>query len=205
MVKKRAKGGDADGGFHDVQSFRDEMGADVAHMSDAEIRGIVGENMAERNKLAAPARAAFDAVPMAREQYDHMANNLRARAEKEERERRRVENELANERSRRQRAESSQYDLSSSQRRLRNELELERIRRLDNSWRSSSLDDYLTKEKIKRDVKEELLEEKKRAKRQKELDKLWNFDTPKKRSPSKKRSKSRKKAKSKKRGKSRKK
>jgi hypothetical protein len=65
----------------------------------------------------------------------------------------------------------------SAKSRLNDELEFEKTRRLLGDRfilrNPSSLDDYLAKERIKREVKDELLDEKRRHQREKELSNLW--------------------------------
>lgn len=176
--------GDIDGGFNDLASFRAELGPDVAHISDDEARRIIDENLREKSKLTRDQRAQLDDVkdPAAYDDtvYRDMAANMREKANREESERKRLAAELARERFKQSSETSS---LLSSQSRLRDELELEKMKRLYGDrfvWRSpGSLDDYLTKERLKREVKEELLDEKRRAKQQKDLAKLWKSDKPK--------------------------
>lgn len=175
--------GDIDGGFNDLASFRAELGPDVAHISDDEARRIVDENLREKSKLTREQRAQLDdaKVPAAYDDavYRDMAANMREKATRDESERRRLTAELARERAKQSTERSS---LLSSQARLRDELELEKMKRLYGDrfvWKSpGSLDDYLTKERLKREVKEELLDEKRRAKQQKDLAKLWESDKP---------------------------
>lgn len=175
--------GDIDGGFNDLASFRAELGPDVAHISDDEARRIVDESLREKAKLTREQRAHLDDVKDPDDYddttYRDMANNMREKATREESERRRLAAELARERAKQSTEHSS---LLSSQARLRDELELEKMKRLYGDrfvWKSpGSLDDYLTKERLKREVKEELLDEKRRAKQQKDLAKLWESDKP---------------------------
>lgn len=174
--------GDIDGGFTDLASFRAELGPDVAHISDDEARRIIDENLREKGKLTREQRAQLDDAKDADDYddtvYKDMAQNMRAKAETAEAERRRLAAELAREKAR---LSSERNDLLSSQSRLRSDLELEKLKRLygdSYTWRSpGSLEDYLTKERLKREVKEELLDEKRRAKQQKDLAKLWTADT----------------------------
>lgn len=173
--------GDAEGGFHDLASFRSELGADVAGLSDVEAMRIVDENLVEKSKLPADVRARFDAKEPAAHVdtvYKDMAENMRIKADREEQERRRIAAELAAEKASHLLDKNS---LLGSQTRLRDELELEKMKRLYGDryvWRSpSSFDDYLVKERLKREVKDELLEEKRKVKRQEELNKLWASDT----------------------------
>lgn len=176
--------GDVDGGFNDLASFRAELGPDVAHISDDEARRIIDENLREKSKLTREQRAQLDDAkdPAAYDDtvYRDMATNMREKANREESERKRLAAELAREKAKQSSETSS---LLSSQARLRDELELEKMKRLYGDrfvWRSpGSLDDYLTKERLKREVKEELLDEKRRAKQQKDLAKLWESDKPK--------------------------
>lgn len=179
--------GNVDGGFNDLASFRAELGPDVAHISDDEARRIIDENLREKSKLTREQRAQLDDAkdPAAYDDtvYRDMATNMREKANREESERKRLAAELAREKAKQSSETSS---LLSSQARLRDELELEKMKRLYGNnldrfvWRSpGSLDDYLTKERLKREVKEELLDEKRRAKQQKELAKLWESDKPK--------------------------
>ncbi len=186
------------GGFHDLASFRAELGNDVAGISDADAYKIIDENLKERAKLpnapsSSSSSSSASSSGMSTDRkgllfadenvYRDMANNMRARADKEEAERKRIAAELAAERSRRNLDTSS---LLSAQEKLRTDLELEKIKsNLNNNlrgrllWKSpSSLDDYLVKENIKRELKEELLEEKRRAKKEKELEKMWKSETP---------------------------
>lgn len=210
--------GDIDGGFTDLASFRAELGPDVAHLSDDEAMRIVDENLGEKLKLTRGQRAQLDDAkdPALYDDrvYRDMANNMREKANREEAERRRLASELAHEKERQSaekvRMSDEMKPLIASQARLRNELELEKMKRLYGDrfvWKSpGSMDDYLTKERLKREVKEELLEEKRKAKQQKDLAKLWEPErqprrTTKARSPARKvsvaRSKSKPKPKSK--------
>ena len=174
--------GDIDGGFNDLASFRAELGPDVAHISDDEARRIVDENLREKSKLTREQRAQLDdaKVPAAYDDavYRDMAANMREKANHEESERKKLAAELAREKAKQS---SETISLLSSQAKLRDELE--KIKRSHGDrfvWRSpGSLDDYLAKERLKREVKEELLDEKRRAKQQKDLAKLWKSDKPK--------------------------
>ncbi len=186
--------GDADGGFHNLETFRAELGADVAGVSDAEAMRMIDESLREKSKLTREQRAIHDdaADPLAYNDtvYKDMADNMRIKAEREEREKRRLAADLDAERANRSAAQNAQS-------RLRDELELEKMKRLYGDrfvWRSpGSLDDYLTKERLKREVKEELLDEKRKALQQQKLNKLWTGETsraPTRKSKPKARSKS---------------
>lgn len=183
--------GGIDGGFNDLASFRAELGDDVAHISDADARNIIDENLREKSKLTKDQRAQLDEVKHIDTYedtvYKDMATNMREKANREENERKRLAAELAKEKSKQLERHNDLNSIISSQSRLRDELELEKLKRLHGdrlAWKSpSSLDDYLIKEKLKREVKEELLDEKRRAKQQHDLNKLWSFKSPAKKSP----------------------
>lgn len=200
MPRRSAKTRDVfDGGFNDLASFREEMGADAAGIDDRQAMQIVAESLGEKAKLTPAQRAHLDKQDP--ETYhdslqQDVAQAIKDQARVDERmfaeEKRRMQNDL--ERERRERNE-----LQHAQRRLADDLENEKMKRLYGDrfvWRSpGSLDDYLAKERLKREVKEELLDEKKRLAREKELANLWA--TPRAKSPKKKKAKSpRKKSKS---------
>ncbi len=187
---------DIDGGFHDLATFRAEMGADVAHLSDADARRMIDENLREKAKMTREQRADFDDVKDPDDYQDtvfkDMADNMRNRADELAQEKRRLAQELAQEKANRNANRSmdmfERTSLLNTQSKLRDELELEKMRRLYGDrfvWKSpGSLDDYLTKERLKREVKEELLDEKRKAKQQRDINKIWTeTDKPRRRSP----------------------
>jgi hypothetical protein len=71
--------------------------------------------------------------------------------------------------------------LERKKRMLADELDAEKYGKLFGTrfvWKSpSEIDDYLLKEKLKRQIKEELIDEKQRAKKERELAKLWSAKT----------------------------
>ena len=182
-----------DGGFHDLASLRAELGNEFAGVSDADALKFIEENLAEKNKLSKDQRQHLDTDNKYELKYDEyndtinadLMNNMKARIDAESTERRKLATELANEKAKLANSQARLRDylaneknsLLNSQAKLRDELTTEKMKRLYGDtfvWKSpSSIDDYLTKEKIKREVKEELLDDKRKAKHQKDLNKLW--------------------------------
>mgnify|MGYP001604450060 FL=1 len=182
-----------DGGFHDLASLRAELGNEFAGVSDADALKFIEENLAEKNKLSKDQRQHLDTDNKYELKYDEyndtinadLMNNMKARIDAESTERRILATELANEKAKLANSQARLRDdlaneknsLLNSQAKLRDELTTEKMKRLYGDtfvWKSpSSIDDYLTKEKIKREVKEELLDDKRKAKHQKDLNKLW--------------------------------
>jgi hypothetical protein len=164
------------GGFHDVASLRAELGADVAGLSDDEAREFVNANLVQKASIPKEQRDKLDKLHPELHGYKEdnvvkeIANNWREKADREEAERRRVQRELD--------AERYKPTTPTS---------------VNVLWRSpgslSTLDDFLYKEKLKREVKDELTAEELRKQRQRELEKSWAADSKPKRSP-RKRSKS---------------
>ncbi len=170
---------DAYGGFNDLASFRSELGNDVAGISDDDARKIIDESLRERAKLPVNKRIEFAETKEDLTQ-DHIADNLRAQKEAAERqkasvesEKQRLARELADARAAKNAVDSELSLTRAAKSRLSDELEFEKTRRLLGDRfilrGNSSLDDYLAKERIKREVKDELLDEKRRHQREKEL------------------------------------
>jgi hypothetical protein len=165
MVKNKAKGG-----FHDVASFRAELGADANAYTDDMIRQILNESRQEAKRTGTNINEwqAYD--------YGNQVNELKSEINQLKSIKNNFDSELDN------------------LRKFRNEIELEKARKSFNEMylfkSPSSISDYLGKEKLKKEVKDELIQERKEKARERELAKLWaNVDKP-KRSP---RSKSKKK------------
>jgi len=191
---------DAYGGFNDLKSFREELGADVAGISDADALRIIDENLQQKTRLSAPQREHLDLLDVEHKGeykdtvFEDMNKNLRAQAQAEARERRKLQAELASERQKHS-SNDENMALKISQRKLLDELESEKMKRLFGDrfvWKSpGTLEDYLTKERLKRELKEELADEKRRAADAKKLAKLWASESkPKKKSPARKPKKS---------------
>jgi hypothetical protein len=173
---------EAEGGFHDVASFRAELG--VTDMSDYEIQKIVDENRQQAQKSGTNI-GEFLA-------YDLEKQEQKVKQQEREMEKMREEmNKL--------KVNKSSYD-DDDWRKMRNfKNDLDYTKNLFYYTSPSILDDYLKKEKIKREVKEELINEKKQKERDRELAKLWaNYDKPKttraRKSPARKKSPKRKKS-----------
>jgi hypothetical protein len=175
---------EAYGGFHDLASFRAEVGVDEKEVSDDEAYRIIAESLGEEKKWTD--RGAPPRHPAERKEHvdPHRFNQELNQIQN-------TRNALNNE--------------LNQLKNLRSELDAEKNRRLYGDkfiFRSPvTLDDYLAKERVKRELKEELLAEKKEKDRLKNLDRMWNnIDKPKPRAKSK--SKPRAKSKSKPRAKS---
>ena len=147
------------GAFEDLKSFRAELGQDVADLTDEEAMLIIDENLREKAKLAPHQRAQLDKVALD-EKYDDnvyraMADNMRNKAALEEKERKRIAAELAN-------RNAEKNELLNAQRKLREDLDI--LKRNTNArftWKSpSSLDDFIAKERIKQELRDELRREK---------------------------------------------
>ena len=154
------------GGFHDLKSFRAELGADVAGMSDAEAMQIIDENLQEKAKLSIDARADLDETDPAvydDSVYRNMVENMRSKANAEERERKRLAQELAA-------RNAEKAALITTQNKLRADLEMAKIKNANDArfvWKSpSTLEDFISKEKIKQELKDELRREKQQKERQ---------------------------------------
>jgi hypothetical protein len=213
MSKTRKNRKPKDGGFHDLDSFRSEVGVSTSEVSDADARRIIDESLNQRVNLEPAHRNLLDALPgsHADSDYKAIADNMRMRADSEERERKNLADELARERASkaaeldRERASKAaelareRASKAAVQSRLQDEIELEKMKRLYGDrivWRSpGSLDDYLTKERLKREVKNELLDEKQRELERKKI--LNALTKPRSRSRSQNRSRSKSKTKAK--------
>jgi hypothetical protein len=184
---------EAYGGFNDVASFRRELGDDVASVSDDDALRIVDESLREKARLSPDERRNLDHT-----HHDPLSDDLNANMRDHQRQLNYEKQQLALEKQRvasetqriaadKSRLSSELYVARMDKSRLNDELNAEKSRRLFGdrvlyTRGPSALDDFLVKERIKRDVKDELLDEKRKAQRDKELAKLWH--TPKPRQPS---------------------
>jgi hypothetical protein len=133
---------DAYGGFHDLATFRAETGLTSAEVPDSDAWTAINGDLLEQKRIAERDRAQSLA------KMNEEKNRLQE-------ERNRLSSEISNAKSAKSNAE--------------NQLEYERNRR-NNSWgtvsildpyrSSSSLSDYIAKEKIKQELKEEMQNEK---------------------------------------------
>jgi hypothetical protein len=158
------------GGFHDVASFRAELGDDVSSMSDYEIQKIVNENRKEAERSGTNLN----------EFLSHDIKQQETKLKQQEREMESMRSEM-------NKLKLNKNDDWHNVRDLRDDLQYGKnySKNLFYYTSPSILDDYLKKERIKREVKEELINEKQQKERERELAKLWsNYDKP-KRSPRK--------------------
>mgnify|MGYP000567756691 CR=1 FL=1 len=157
------------GGFNDLASFRAELGADAAGISDADALKIIDENLREKAKLTYDQRANLDEIPADeyKDTIEHdLVKNLRSRADAEEREKQRLAAELS---SARAQSSSTANELSS----VRSALEIEKLKRMYGDkyiyLSPSSINDFLVKERLKGEIRDELALERERERLRKSL------------------------------------
>lgn len=152
------------GGFHDLETFRNETALGPDDISDVDALNVIREDMQQQKQIAEKERnkAMSDRQRALQEKADADADRVRLQQERDM-----------------QRAEADRLRVSKNA--VERELDSERWRRPTNVLlpfgHTSTLNDYYTKERLKQEVKDDLLREHKmkqyERERDKELAKIW--------------------------------
>ena len=170
------------GGFYDLESFRKEV-PEAYHINNEEAQAIILENMDQRINLPVEAKIKLDNYGGPAEKYvdnelqnfTHKSHYNEMNAREEAKRAQRIANEEAQLREREVREERnkrpSHTTVSYAIRDPFNDpFEFNRLRLYGRDYDTVS---YLAKERIKRELKDELEEERRRKARQREINNLW--------------------------------